>query len=102
MADTKGKDPKQSGERIRYRETEQGAVPVLYCDRQKRWLPVEEHAECEYCAAQVYDENGDPVSFICTHSGERREFQPDYEDRAEDGRGAPNPPLDPDLLPDRE
>jgi hypothetical protein len=51
------------------------AVPVLYCRRQKRWLPVEEHLECEHCAGPVFDADGDPVSFLCTYEGERREFQ---------------------------
>jgi hypothetical protein len=85
----------RSGAR-RYRVSADGSVPVLYCERQKRWLPLEEHLSCEYCAAPVYDENGDPVSFLCTYQGERRVFQPDFKDPGEIGRGAPIPGPEPD------
>ncbi len=52
-----------------------GAVPVLYCRRQKRFLPMEEHLGCEYAVAPVWDENGEPVSLICKFGEERRVFQ---------------------------
>jgi len=52
------------------------AVPVVYCRRQEKWLPMEEHAKCEFCAGPVFDHDGDPVSFLCTYDGEKREFQP--------------------------
>jgi len=87
---------------MKYRILEDGSVPVLYCERQKRWLPMEEHLECDFCAAPVYDENGAPVSFICTNTGERREFQPEFKDRSEEGRGPVTPAADPDLLPPEE
>jgi len=67
-------------------------VPVLFCERQKKWMPVEEHADCDFCAAPVYDESGDPVSFLCTYFGEKRVVQEDHEDRAEEGRGPPSEP----------
>jgi len=53
-----------------------GAVPVLFCRRQRRWLPMEEHLSCEFAVAPVWDENGDPQSLICMYGEERREFQP--------------------------
>ena len=59
---------------MEYRTDEHGAVPVLYCDRQRRWLPVEGHLDCDYCAAPVYDEEDRPVSYLCTYFGEKREF----------------------------
>jgi hypothetical protein len=77
---------------MEYRVSEDGSVPVAYCERQKRWLPVEEHIQCEWCAAPVYDESGDPVSFLCTHEGAKKVIQPDWEDHAEEGRGAPSDP----------
>lgn len=64
-----------------------GGVPVLYCRRQGRWLPMEEHLTCEFAVAPVWDENGDPVSLICLHGEERRKFQ-EFEDIAEGGRGS--------------
>jgi hypothetical protein len=57
------------------RSRDENAVPVVFCRRQEKWLPIEEHAKCEFCAAPVFDPNGDPVSFICLHDGEKREFQ---------------------------
>ena len=81
---------------MKYQPAKDGSVPVAYCERQKKWLPIEEHLTCEYCAGPVYDEAGDPVSFLCTHDGERREFQEDYQDPSEEGRGAPS---DPDRVP---
>jgi len=75
---------------------EDGSVPKVYCRRQEKWLAIEEHVECEYCAGPVYDEAGDPVSFLCTHDGERRDFQPNHEDSSEEGRGYPS---DPDRVP---
>jgi hypothetical protein len=52
-----------------------GAVPVLFCRRQNRFLPMEEHLACDFAVAPVWDENGDPVSLICMYGEERREFQ---------------------------
>jgi len=72
---------------VEYRKTIEGAIPIAFCDRQKKWLPMEEHMTCEHCVAEVFDECGEPVSFICTHSQERKEFQPDWVDHAEIGRG---------------
>jgi len=77
---------------MEYRVSEDGSVPVAYCERQKRWLPVEEHVTCEWCAAPVYDESGDAVSFLCTYEGAKKELQPGWEDAAEEGRGAPSEP----------
>jgi len=78
---------------MEYRVTREGAVPVLYCRRQERWLPVERHMDCEFCAAVVFDEDDDPVSFLCTHDAERREFQPNFDDsHIEIGRGGPDAP----------
>ena len=34
------------------------AVPVVYCRRQEKWLPIEEHAKCEYCAGPRSDGQG--------------------------------------------
>lgn len=51
------------------------AVPVIFCSRQKKWLPVEEHLECQYCAAPVLDEQDEVVSFLCTYEGEKKCFQ---------------------------
>ena len=51
-----------------------GAVPVVFCRRQNRFLPMEEHLACEFSVAPVWDENGDPVSLICMFGEERREF----------------------------
>ena len=72
-----------------YRETTDGAVPVVYCERQKKWLPIEEHAKCEYFIADVYDDFGEPVSFICTYHEQCKRFQPDFVDKGEVGYGAP-------------
>jgi len=80
----------------RYKVAEDGSIPVLFCERQKKWLPMEEHVDCEFCAGPVYDEAGNPVSFLCTHEGARRDFQPDWEDQGEIGRGAPPPSADAD------
>ena len=74
---------------------DQEMVPVLFCERQKKWLPVEKHTECEFCAAPVYDEGGDPVSFLCTYFGEKRVVQEGFEDPCEEGRGAPSAPDEP-------
>jgi hypothetical protein len=52
-----------------------GAVSVMFCPRQGRFLPMEEHMDCDYAVAPVWDENGDPVSFICMFREERREFR---------------------------
>ncbi len=65
------------------------AIPVVFCERQKKWLPMEEHAKCEFCVAPVCDENDDPVSFICTYHGAKRVFQQDWEEHSEEGRGSP-------------
>ena len=51
-----------------------GAVPVLFCRRLKRFLPMEEHLCCDFAVAPVYDENGDPVSLICMYGEEERAF----------------------------
>jgi hypothetical protein len=64
-----------------------GAVPVVFCRRQGRYLPMEEHLSCEYAVAPVWDENGDPVSLICMYGEERREFQ-EFADIPEDEGGA--------------
>jgi hypothetical protein len=74
---------------MEYRPSKNGSVPVLYCRRQQKWLPMEEHEQCEYCAAPVYDADGRPVSFLCTYDGEKREFQPGYKECCEEGYGAP-------------
>ena len=74
---------------MKYRVSKDGSVFVLFCRRQQRWMPMEEHVECEHCAGPVYDENGDPVSFLCSYDGEKREFQPGHVDASEEGRGAP-------------
>ena len=77
---------------MKYRELRDAhAVPVLYCERQKRWLPIEDHLQCDWCAAPAYDEDDDPVSFICTYAGERRVFSPGWKDHSEEGYGAPSP-----------
>jgi hypothetical protein len=61
---------------MRYRVSKlTGAVPVVYCPRRDRFLPMEEHLACEFGVGPVWDENGDPVSLLCTHGGERRVFQ---------------------------
>ena len=65
------------------------AIPVVFCERQSKWLPMEEHAKCEYCVAPVYDEDDDPVSFICTYLGTKRVFQDDWVEHSEVGRGSP-------------
>ena len=69
-----------------------GAVPIVFCDQKKKWLPIEGHVDCENCAAPVYDENDDPISFICTRRGETREIQPEVDHPYEEGRGAPADP----------
>lgn len=79
---------------MKYRVSEDGSVPVLYCERVKRWLAVEDHSDCEHCTGVVYDENGDPVSFLCDHHCEKRSFQPDHTDPSEEGRGYPTPDHD--------
>jgi hypothetical protein len=71
---------------------ETGAVPIIFCDEKKKWLPVEKHMDCENCAAAVFDENDDAVSFICTRRGEKRVIQKSHVDPAEEGRGAPADP----------
>lgn len=71
-------------------ESRPSAVRVIFCERQRRWLPVENHMECDYCAAPVFDENDEPVSFLCTQCGERRVFQPEHTDPSEEGYGAPS------------
>jgi len=68
------------------RSRDENAIPVVFCRRQEKWLPIEEHTKCEYCAGPVFDQDGDPVSFLCTHDGEKREFQP-----------PPPPPADEEL-----
>ncbi|MHC4547626.1 MAG: hypothetical protein ACYTEZ_02530 [Planctomycetota bacterium] len=68
------------------------AVPVLYCERKDRWLPIEEHLNCDYCAGPVYDADDDPVSFICTYTGEVRVFQEGWVDPSEEGYGPPAKP----------
>jgi hypothetical protein len=52
-----------------------GAVPVLFCRRRNRFLPMEEHLACEFAVAPVWDENGEPVSLICMYGEELRRFQ---------------------------
>ena len=84
---------------MKYRVSEDGSVPVLYCEKLERWLPMEEHVECEFCAGPVYDESGDPVSYLCIYEGETHRFQPDYCDPCEEGRGCPS---DPDRVPGGE
>ena len=74
---------------MEYRVSEDGSVPVAFCEKQKRWLPIEEHVKCEWCAAPVFDDEGNPVSFLCTRDGERKVIDPDYADPSEEGRGAP-------------
>ena len=71
---------------------ESGAVPIVFCDQKKVWLPIEGHIDCENCAGPVFDENDDPVSFICTRRGETRAIQPEHEHQGEEGRGAPSDP----------
>ncbi|MHC4338641.1 MAG: hypothetical protein ACYSX0_00310 [Planctomycetota bacterium] len=68
------------------------ATPVVFCYRQKRWLAVVSHLECDFCAAPVFDEADDPVSFLCTHEGEKREVQSGWEDGREEGYGPPAKP----------
>ena len=72
---------------MEYKRAPDGSVPVMFCERQQKWLPVEEHSQCEYFTAEVYDEAGDPVSFICTYSEECKKFQPGWVDDGEIGRG---------------
>jgi hypothetical protein len=70
------------------------ATAVVFCHRQQRWLAIGKHLDCEYCAAPVFDETHDPVSFICTHDGEKRVVEPDHEDCSEEGYGPPAKPPD--------
>lgn len=69
-----------------------GAVPIVFCDEKKKWLPIEGHMDCDYCAGTVLNEDDDPVSFICTRRGEKREMGPEDDRPCEDGRGAPADP----------
>ena len=64
-----------------------GAVPVVFCRRQQRFLPMEEHLACEFAVAPVWDENGDPVSLICMFGEETRRFAV-FQDVPEDEGGA--------------
>ena len=68
------------------------ATAVVFCYRQKRWLAIGNHLECEFCAAPVFDEADDPISFICTHEGEKRVVDADHEDVSEEGYGPPAKP----------
>lgn len=77
---------------MEYRVQQNGSVLVLFCERQKRWLPVDEHVDCEHCAGPVYDSEDEPVSFMCTYAGEVRTIQPDHEDTSEEGYGYPSDP----------
>ncbi len=77
---------------MQYRVREDGSVAILFCERQQRWLPFSSHLDCEHCAAPVYDENDEPVSFLCTYQGEKRAVQPDWEDPSEEGYGPPSVP----------
>ena len=64
-----------------------GAVPVVFCRRVRKWLPMEEHLACEYAAGPVWDENGDPVSLLCLYGCEKRKFQ-EFEDIADADGGS--------------
>ena len=77
-----------------YKESLDGSVPVVFCERLKRWLPVTEHVKCEHFVAEVFDEFGEPVSFVCTYSEDCKNLQPDWADCGEIGRGAPVPEPD--------
>jgi hypothetical protein len=79
---------------MKYRESTDGSVPVVFCERLKKWLAVEEHKECEYFVAEVEDEFHDPVSFICTYSAECKKLQEDPFKPEHQGRGEP---LGPDV-----
>jgi len=68
-----------------HRET--GAVPVQFCRRQKKWLPIEEHLKCEFCVAPVFDEHDDPVSFLCVYDEEKKKFQEEERREQETGAG---------------
>jgi len=77
---------------MEYATSPDGSVPVVFCERQKRWLPMQGHLDCEYCAAPVFDYEDEPVSFLCTYHGDKREFQIEEEPPpgwVEDGRGPP-------------
>jgi hypothetical protein len=68
-----------------------GATRVVFCERQKLWLPIGPHVDCDFCAAPVYDEDDQPVSLLCTECGERKIFQPEHVDESEEGYGPPSP-----------